>query len=118
MTSGSIKSQTNSTIKFEISQDIISKLELNPSTLINGVLSGQAYQAKIIIPNYDRTVQDYYKDQLTQPINHYFNNLKLPALFKHFGVCISFTNPVEIHLHNLEMQLESSAKNLINLRSG
>lgn len=104
---------TNKTVKFDIPQDIISKLELNPEKSIAGNLLGRPFESKIIIPNYSETVQQFYKPQLEHNLNHYIQNLKLPPLFRHFGVYVSFKEPVEIHLHGIDMELESSAKQLI-----
>ena len=101
------------TVKFDISQDIISKLEINPEATITGNLSGNAYEIKIVIPNYTECVQTFYSPQLDHNLTHYVQKLKLPPLFKHFGVCVSFKEPVEIHLHGMDMELESSAKQLI-----
>ena len=109
----STSAASNKTVKFDITQDIISKLELKPESVITGNLLGHSFEIKIIIPNYRETVQKFYRPQLEHNLNHYIQNLKLPPLFKHFGVCVSFKEPVEIHLHGLEMELESSAKQLI-----
>lgn len=103
----------NESIKFDIPQDIISKLELNPDATITGNLFGHSYDIKIIITNYSDLIQKFYQPQLEHNLNHYMQNLKLPPLFKHFGICVSFKEPVEIHLHNLEMEMEDSAKQLI-----
>ena len=107
-------SQKTSSVKFDISHDILSKLEINPGSEVTGNLLGHAYTAKIIIPNYSELIQKFYKPQLEHAIDYYNTNLKLPLLFKNFGICISFKEPVEIHLHSLEMELESSAKQLIS----
>lgn len=107
-------SSPNSPVKFDITQDILAKLELNPDSSVSGNISGHSFEAKIIIPNYLQIIQQAYKTQLDHSLDYYINNLKLPALFKHFGVCISFNEPTEIHLHNLDMELESSAKQLID----
>ena len=110
--------QTNtankSSINLLITQDVISKLELNPHLPVQGNLNGHAYQIRILIPNYIPQVQQYYKDELKHDLNYYHINLKLPVLFKNFGICIEFKKPTAIHLHNIEMELEGSAKHLIS----
>lgn len=105
--------QQTSCVNFDLSKDIISSLEKNPNQAYHGSLFGHTYTARIIIPDYVSKVQVYYKDQLKNTIDDYVQSLKLPDIFDSFGVCIAFDEPTEIHLHNEEMQLQQSAKDLM-----
>jgi len=100
-------------IHFDISQNVISTLQQKPQTALISNVSGHAFKAKVIIPNYIERIKQHYQQQIDTNIDHHIEVNKLPALTKHFGINISFNEPTEIQLHDNDMALENSIKLLI-----
>jgi hypothetical protein len=108
-----IIADTSKAISFEFNQSLISNLDLNPNTPIVNKLFGNSFKAEIIIPEYFQIIQQYYHSQIKYSIKYYHDNLNLPPLFSHFGICITFEKSTKIHIHDTNMVLSNSVKTLL-----
>lgn len=108
-----IKENTSQAINFEFNQNLISKLELKPNIPIFNNLFGHDFKAKIVIPDHNKTIQQFYRAQLKHNIDFYNHALNFPPLFSHLGLCITFDKATKIHIHNMDMRLTDTAKALI-----
>jgi len=84
-----------------------------PETPVNGVFSGCPYEAKVIIPHYKLRVSDYYRDEIKGTLDQLCTQLNFPRVFKHFGISITFEKPLELRLHDDEMNMVDSLHNII-----
>lgn len=99
--------------RFEMGTYVTGQLLSKPGRVINNKMQGVDYSARIIVPDYESLMRDYYKDVLEYELNHYYKTLNLPSVFTHFGLCIDFAEPTELHLHGDDMALPSNVKSLL-----
>lgn len=104
-----------SSISFVCDRNIIRELFKSPASPVKGNIGGSACRFNIVSPHYVELVSRHYSQQLTHDLNYYHDYLKIPALFSHFGLCIDFTEPTELHLHDENMFLPDDIKELLKI---
>jgi hypothetical protein len=98
---------------FDCDPDITRQLLKNPASSVDGHICGKSCEFKIVSPYYVELISQHYNNQLKHDLNYYHDHLKIPILFSHFGLCIDFNEPTELHLHNEEMILPDAVKVLL-----
>lgn len=91
----------------------LNKLLTKPDISITGVFSNTAYQAKVIIPNYKLRIEKHYKDVLNGSLDQLCAQLSIPNVFKHFGIQLEFEKPLQLHLHDNDMNMTDSLHHII-----
>lgn len=83
----------------------LSKLLRNPEQTISGVFSKTPYKAKIVIPHYKSSITEYYNNEIQGDLDQLCTRLNFPKVFKHFGISIFFDKPLQLHLHDKDMNM-------------
>ena len=109
----SLYSEKKKDAKFDCDPDIARRLLKNPSASVEGEISGSACKINIVSPCYVELISQHYGEQLLHDLNYYHDQLKIPILFSHFGLCIDFFEPTELHLHGEDMVLPDAIKALL-----
>lgn len=84
---------------------------LSMSNEFNGV----EYHARILIPKYRGRIQEHYNDIVGGNLAGFCDQAKIPFSFNHFGVSIEFSQPVELALHNDDMAIDESFREIMNI---
>lgn len=98
---------------FNYDPDIIRQLFKNPAGSVEGEIGGAACKFYIVSPYYVELISQNYGQHLLHDLNYYHDHLKIPILFSHFGLCIDFSKPTELHLHDKDMILPDAIKALL-----
>ena len=91
----------------------LNKLLTKPDISITGVFSNTAYQAKVIIPNYKLRIAKHYEDVLNGSLDQLCAQLSIPNVFKHFGIQLEFEKPLQLRLHDDDMNMTDSLHHII-----
>ena len=91
----------------------LSKILSSPDEPVSGVFSNTHYKANIVIPHYKLRVSEHYRDEINGDLDQLCSRLNLPKVFKHFGICIYFEKPLQVRLHDNEMNMVDSLHDLI-----
>lgn len=73
------------------------------------------YEAQIIIPNYRDRVLEQYQDILKGNLELFTQRANIPFSFKHFGIEIAFSKPIELALHDINMAIEDCLRYLMGV---
>ena len=91
----------------------LNKLLAVPDQAVSGVFSNSGYTAKIVIPHYKLRISEHYREEINGNLDQLCTRLKLPLVFKHFGVSITFDNPLQLRLHDDDMNMIESLHHII-----
>ena len=95
--------------------DILLKQLLdNPAKTFDVSVSGVGCQLSFVIPDYAENLQKYYTELLKTDLSGFSQALSIPMPFKHFGVQCRFNQAIELDLHDEEMSLLGSIRQLID----
>ncbi|MDH5395870.1 MAG: hypothetical protein OEW97_06315 [Gammaproteobacteria bacterium] len=83
----------------------LNKLLSAPDKITSGIYLNTAYEAKVIIPHYKQQIATHYHEIIKGNLDQVCRQYDMPAVFKHFGVIIHFKKPLQIHLHDNEMNM-------------
>ncbi len=86
----------------------------NPQGVVIGSFAGKSYKLKIAIPDYAKNVAAYYQDMLSSDLQALSQRVEIPFLFNHFGLICEFVEPVELNLHDAEMNLDEGVKSVVD----
>lgn len=101
------------TIANHFSAAWLNRLLHNPESAVSGSLHQHPYKASIVIPNFKQRISAHYQDLLPNGLDNYCAKVEIPCQFAHFGLEIYFDKPVEIMLHDDDMQLDPSLHHLM-----
>jgi hypothetical protein len=93
----------------------MNKLLSHPESSISGLYENSLYEAKVIIPNYKEKVSAHYINEIEGDLDQLCNKLRLPQVFRHFGIAIEFKIPLQLRLHDKEMILIDSLHHMIKV---
>jgi len=91
----------------------LTRLLQNPGATIQGMLNQHPYEACIAIPNYKQRVVEHYKSLLPTGLDSFCQQANIPCEFQHFGIIINFKQPIEIILHDDDMDLDEGLRFLM-----
>jgi hypothetical protein len=91
--------------------DLFKPLLLNPKIEIEGKLPGVPYRARVIIPQYHTRILWHYRD-IAQKTPHSAPPA-MPSPFEQFGLQLRFAQVAEIALHDRDMVLDASIRELV-----
>jgi len=99
--------------KFDFDLDVIRILLKNPTGCYQGAIGDCKYRMHIVSPHYVELICNHYNKVLSHELDFYHEQLKIPIVFPHFGLCMEFTEATELHLHKKDMLLPEPVKLLI-----
>ena len=91
----------------------LNQLLQSPQQSHSGVFEQSPYQAKIVIPGYKQRIADHYREEIQRCFGQQNIHAGLANVFQHFGVELSFEKPVELKLHDQEMNMDSGLHPII-----
>lgn len=97
----------------EIGAAALAALEREPSQRIDGRLNGSRYDARIAIPHYGDNVARHYAELLPTGLSEVCSHTSIAAPFRHFGLICEFAKPVELNIHDAELNLQPGIRELI-----
>lgn len=80
----------------------------------SGVYNKLDYTAKIIFPNYEQQISDYYSDIILGNLKQFSTHCDIPFTFTHFGIEIRFYQAAELILHDDQFLLDEGLRQLIS----
>lgn len=91
----------------------LNKVLSKPDMPVSGVFANSAYQAKVIIPNYKLRITEHYKNEIKGSLDQLCAQLNIPTVFKHFGIQLEFEKPLQLKLHDSDMNMASALHPII-----
>jgi len=88
-------------------------LPSDPGRTVNGTLNGVPWSAGIAIADYGSRIAQYYRDGARHGLAATCAEAAIPFDLPHFGLVVSFARPVEIALHDEDMVLDTSVRDLV-----
>lgn len=101
--------------KTDLGSVMLEKLYKNPGEILEGSHFGERFSMKVVIPNHERIVAQYYSDLLKTSLNQINNNLDLPSYFKHFGIEVKFEKQCEVAFYNDQKKLDEGIRESIKM---
>jgi len=87
----------------------------NQNLCLRGDYNGIEYNARIVIPDYRSRIEQHYRDIVGTNLATFCQQAGIPMGFQHFGLEIAFSRPVELVLHNHEMELLDCLRSMIQV---
>jgi len=91
----------------------LNKLLSAPGKSVSGEFLNSGYQANVVIPNYKQRIAEHYKEFIKGNIDTYCTEAGLPHAFNHFGIVLKFEKPLQLHLHDRDMNMVDSLHPII-----
>ena len=79
----------------------------------SGRVNGAAYQARVLIADYDRRIESHYGDITGPGLGTVCATASIPFGFRHFGVLFAFDRLTEIDIHDADMVLRDGLRDAI-----
>lgn len=100
-------------IHLEFGKSELAHLLQNPNQVLQGSMSGQAYSARIAIPNYAANIQSHYQSIIKPNLHQVCSNAAISFPNTHFGLVIHFDNATELFVHDDDLSFQSEEHELI-----
>lgn len=91
----------------------LSKLTRDPESAHSGVWEGNAYAAKVGIPNYKQKIVRHYAGLIQGSLAQECQLAEIPCDFEHFGVIVQFEKPVEVLLYDESLTINRGLLDII-----
>ncbi|MDH5446015.1 MAG: hypothetical protein OEY52_10685 [Gammaproteobacteria bacterium] len=92
----------------------LTQLLQNPHGAVIGSYQGKSFSLRFSIPDYAGHITNYYQDILSTDLQSLSQKVEIPFNFKHFGLICEFSESIELNLHDADMNLNPSIKQLVD----
>lgn len=90
---------------FGLSRESLQDLQQQPANPLRGCTGGADFEMSVMIPEYRRRLVAHYGKDCAGPVT--------PPPFRHFGLLVAFSNPVELPLHDQTKTLHEELRGLV-----
>ncbi len=101
-------------IRLSFTANQIQQLKANPVRTLIGRMSGKAFEARILIPDYDRRIEEEYSDCLDSGLMDECSKIGLTFTLNQFGLRIVFREAVMIEMYDDSMTLEPNSRRVVD----
>lgn len=99
---------------FSIGKKEIDLLDRHPRERISSRAGGIPFEAWIGIPNYGKRIADHYRELLPNGLHGACEQYRLPDVHFHFGLICEFARPIELELHDDDMNIFEPARTVVD----
>ncbi|HIA46934.1 MAG TPA: hypothetical protein EYN96_02940 [Candidatus Hydrogenedentes bacterium] len=100
-------------IRLSFTANQIQQLKTNPLRTVIGRMSGRAFDARILIPDYDQRIEEEYSDCVDLGLMDECSRIGLPFTLNQFGLRIVFQEAVMIEMYHEGMTLEPNSRRVV-----
>ncbi|MDH5179319.1 MAG: hypothetical protein OEY07_06600 [Gammaproteobacteria bacterium] len=97
----------------DISQPVLQLMQ-QPAMPVSAIIGEVHAQLSFVIPDYAQEIEQHYADLLPSGLQDCIRQCGIPFHFTRFGLEVRFDRPVELELHDDEMNLDKGVKALVD----